>query len=508
MKTKYVSKNTAKFVRSGYNRKVIKAELLWGDRIKIDENVLNADGYIKCKARGNSGFIEPNSYGDESLLEVYVIDVGQGDGMLIKCPDPNKSKLGRHIMIDGGYLREKQPTFKNAADFVDWKFSKEYGADKIELDDMIISHCDADHYGGLWDLISTSPEAKDDLDTDEVKVKNFYHAGISWVRKKPKDRSLGIEQGGKLKTIFTDKQSFVNALDKNKYPQLQGEWGSFIEELIDSDAAENINILGYDSTIGGDQYMPNYAPNESDVHIKVLGPIQDKNNNDDIELFDLGSHSKNTNGNSIVLSLKYKQFKLLLTGDLNKPSQDLLSQYHDKKEFASDVAKACHHGSEKVSYKFLEHVNAAATIISSGDNESHAHPTPNLMAMAAITGFKTTYGDSLKTPLIYATEIARSMRIGTPLSANINHPKDNNIANNLVINNLSEIWVNYKRTNAGDLKAAKKLRTLDRLTVVDGIIYGLVNVRTDGNKILIAVLSEKGHKWDYKTFNSRFEEIA
>ena len=45
---------------------------------------------------------------------------------------------------------------------------------------------------------------------------------------------------------------------------------------------------------------------------------------------------------------------------------------------------------------------------------------------------------------------------------------------------------------------------MDRLNIIDGIIYGLVNVRTNGKKILIAVRSEKGHKWDYETFESRF----
>lgn len=51
--------------------------------------------------------------GSKALLEVYFIDVGQGDGILIKTPD------GRHVMIDGGFPRRNQPIGKNAADFVD-----------------------------------------------------------------------------------------------------------------------------------------------------------------------------------------------------------------------------------------------------------------------------------------------------------------------------------------------------------------------------------------------------
>jgi hypothetical protein len=40
--------------------------------------------------------------------------------------------------------------------------------------------------------------------------------------------------------------------------------------------------------------------------------------------------------------------------------------------------------------------------------------------------------------------------------------------------------------------------------VVDGIVYGLVNVRTDGDTILCATLNEGKHKWDIKKFSSRF----
>ena len=39
---------------------------------------------------------------------------------------------------------------------------------------------------------------------------------------------------------------------------------------------------------------------------------------------------------------------------------------------------------------------------------------------------------------------------------------------------------------------------------VDGVVYGLVNVRTDGRRILCATLNEKKSKWDYETFESRF----
>jgi hypothetical protein len=40
-------------------------------------------------------------------------------------------------MIDGGSKRASQPTGKNAADFVDWTFARDYGLSQIHLDVMM-----------------------------------------------------------------------------------------------------------------------------------------------------------------------------------------------------------------------------------------------------------------------------------------------------------------------------------------------------------------------------------
>lgn len=502
MKTRYISSDTATlFIGSKY-----KLQLLWGDRIKVDEDDVK-DGLVKCKGRGKTGYISPDDYGEEALLEIYIIDVGQGDGVLVKCPDPNKRTLGKHLLIDGGYMRKKQPTKKNAADFVDWKFKKEYGLDTIKIDDMIVSHCDADHYGGLWDLVNKKPEIRREIDCNEVEVSNLYHAGVAWWRmKKGGTRCIGVEENKRLKSILTDKNSIVNHLNTTKYPQIQGEYHDFLEEFVNSQPNANINFIGYESGTNENKYLPNYELGNSDVAIEVLGPLY-HNENGKIELNDLGNKSKNTNGNSIVLSLKYKSFKILLTGDLNKKSQQLLMEQHPPYKFASDVTKACHHGSHDVSFNFLQQINAAATVISSGDNEKHAHPRANLLTMSALSGYRVDGDDTIISPIIYATEIARSVRIGIPKSGKINLPADGNPANDVDIPNIEDLKITYERNDAGDLNPETKTKKLNRLTLVDGIVYGLINIRTDGKRMLFAVRNEKGNGWETSVLHSRFDPI-
>ncbi|MFN9827754.1 MAG: hypothetical protein ACK58J_26685, partial [Planctomyces sp.] len=116
MTIKYVDRETTTLWKNPADSDRL-LELLWGDRV----TVLGTVGiYSQIRARGRTGFVHTAHLSDTSLLEIYFIDVGQGDGILIRTPDH------RHLLIDGGYKRASLPTGRNAADFVDWKFAKDY----------------------------------------------------------------------------------------------------------------------------------------------------------------------------------------------------------------------------------------------------------------------------------------------------------------------------------------------------------------------------------------------
>ena len=64
MKTKYIAAETAPLLLSSGD----EIQLLWGDRVRIDETDKNGIKN-KCQGRGYEGYIEPNPLGAESLLE-------------------------------------------------------------------------------------------------------------------------------------------------------------------------------------------------------------------------------------------------------------------------------------------------------------------------------------------------------------------------------------------------------------------------------------------------------
>ena len=478
---KYLKSETAPFLVREGNREV-KIELLWGDQVQIESGP--EEGFVTGWARGRRGRIEERHLGDESLLEFYFIDVGQGDGVLVRMPD------GRHILVDGGYKRVSQPSGKNAADFVDWKFAKDYRRDKIEIDVMVSSHPDADHYGGLWDLLN--PNEVDELDLDTVSVGHFYHSGVSWWKKNGGARTVGDIENGLLTTLLEDNAHVSQTEAGDATWKLQGDWGSFIRL---------VNNLGIPITrLYHEDGMPvKMLPEfQDDVKVSILGPIQFKK--EELKGYKaFNSPSLITNGHSVALRFDYGDFRLLLTGDLNAASQKLLLESHRGTVFQSDVTKACHHGSDDCSLDFLQHIQAGATVISSGDSEGHDHPRPAIVAASALTGFLQAENDKLVTPLVYSTEISRSYKLGKPTQIVAKHDGEET-----TYQNMREVKVNYNEVSAGDLNPSRKSRTADRLYVVGGIVYGLVNVRTNGKKIICATLNENSAEWQVRTFKARF----
>ena len=186
--------------------------------------------------------------------------------------------------------------------------------------------------------------------------------------------------------------------------------------------------------------------------------------------------------------MDYKNARILLTGDLNKESQKLLLNYVPKEEFKADIAKGCHHGSEDILFDFLKHMNPKATIISSGDNEKYSHPRPLILGASAFHG--STFKGEDETidlpPLVYSTELARSVQFDTPLRIKTrSNPDDSTYDDHEVYNTLVT------------MPGRKNPKRMADALIVNGLNYGLISVRTDGNKILIANAYEG--KADFET---------
>ena len=88
------------------------------------------------------------------------------------------------------------------------------------------------------------------------------------------------------------------------------------------------------------------------------------------------------NNNSLVIKLKYKNFSMLFTGDIEEEGEEaILKKYANEPEkLKSYVLKVAHHGSKTSSTaKFIEAVKPEAVLIGVGKNNLFNHPNQEIL---------------------------------------------------------------------------------------------------------------------------------
>ncbi len=264
-------------------------------------------------------------------------------------------------------------------------------------------------------------------------------------------------------------------------------------------------------------YLDDFAPSDTDsvVNIRVLGPIEGTVEGKPGLARFTGGTSKNTNGHSVILRLDHGERRLLLTGDLNTASMKLLMDTYDTEfgpEFRCDVAKGCHHGSHDVSFDFLDGLRPVATVISSGDAETHDHPRPTIVAASAITGRRLVQSDSLVCPLVYMTEVARSAayaKVSKMKEFQDPQPEvDTKPPKAKIVHNEKDEMARFRLYLGSSQDGPADWPRIDRCLVVNGIRYGLVNVRTDGERLFFAQMEETGGDWAVHTRSKAQIEAA
>lgn len=425
-------------------------QLLWGDHVRVkgpDQN-----GWTPVFSRGVEGWMKAQGLGDDRLLEIVFVDIGQGDGALVVTPDD------KHLLIDAG---EEDNLYR----FLRWRYGR-FGQ-PFTFSAAVISHPDQDHYKGFKPIFA---------DTN-IKFDGLYHNGL--VERSGKD-ALGPRRGGFVDVVQTRQalEQLVNdpaARGDRRYPKLL------------HDALSTNRVAAAQAVSADDGYLPGFGPGDtpSGLLIQVLGPVYDKAAGAP-RLPWLGDLGKTKNGHSVVLRLVYEDISVLLGGDLNVPAEHrLLAHYTGypmppreadrpaiiegaRKVFRSDVAKACHHGSADFTDVFLQAVDPLATVISSGDDEPHAHPRADAL------GSVGRWGRGGR-PLVFSTELARSApeTIKRPFAFR----KELEAAQAA----LAKAKPGSEADNAKK-RVDKLLGKIERSVAV----YGAINLRSDGRRIVMA----------------------
>ena len=158
--------------RSASSKKKV-AKLFMGEWMKILDDRIPEDERIHVRYRGGKGYVESDQLSWKRYLEVYFVDVSQGDSILIQAPED------RRILIDGGQSDD-------AYNFIRTKYNLMAKDNYIDFDAVVATHSDADHTQGLIKI----------LEDPKIAVKRFYHNGL--FRRKDKSVDPGPRSDNRI----------------------------------------------------------------------------------------------------------------------------------------------------------------------------------------------------------------------------------------------------------------------------------------------------------------------
>lgn len=283
-------------------------------------------------------------------LCAYFIDVGQGDSILLTTPD-------KMMLIDGGdhpfYGRKVYGKFTGQIirDVID-----RIGRDVIDLNVILLTHPDSDHYGGLLQLVGDKGFKK-----LKVDFRNITYYDANQIVEKER----------------IEKEEY-RSLDFWK--QLQKD-GSVTEVARLDPIRLYTNLTQFEITVLWPTKPHTFQEKD---HLKKFQTFFTEEESLELkkEGFDINRVGTVWNANSVILRIVFKQFSMLLMADAEPDTEMKLLELQnesDKTKLKSTVTKASHHGSKFASLpQFVKEASPIVAIFSANKEQppnDYGHPT-------------------------------------------------------------------------------------------------------------------------------------
>jgi beta-lactamase superfamily II metal-dependent hydrolase len=438
-----------------------KITLFWGDQVRVTgkkggRHAVEFSQLEWSEADEAYKFVKyigllpkKTTFRDDSVLKVRFVDVGQGDGAMVETPK------GHILFIDGGEEEHIRRYIRVAYSYL-------LRTKPLHCDAIIVTHGDADHFAGLTRLVNATrpPKDKDPM----VTADRVFHNGLVKVANASGTTAFGKTVKMDGKTYAVELEDDLTKVDDSRMNKPFKEWKEALKGLKNRDGKKpKIERLEY-----GDDEAFDFLEDEG-IGVKVLGPItEDVKGKPGLRFLKTPgssglSASHTVNGHSIILKLTYGNVRFLFGADLNEESEESLLERSraDNVSLAAEVLKVPHHGSADFSPRILEAIRPVVSVVSSGDESTakeYIHPRSGLMG--ALGRYSRATVDK---PLIYVTEMVAFFK---------RFPGRNKVTS------ITKTGKDGKQLYSGPNAYMKSM-------------FGIVHVRTDGERVLVATHSGK-----------------
>jgi beta-lactamase superfamily II metal-dependent hydrolase len=434
--------------------------LFWGDPVRVSGKQGDQDVAEFAQLEWNEakkkyetvkyvGLLpKKTKYRDDSVLKVRFVDIGQGDGAMVESPK------GQLVFIDGGEEEHMRRYIRVA-------YSDVLRTKPLHCAAILVTHGDADHFAGLTKLVNATRTSGGD---SMMTADRVFHNGLVKATNASGATAFGKNVKVDGKTYATELEDDLTKVPDNRMNKPFKEWKAALNGLKNKTGGRpTIKRLAY-----GDDDAFDFLAAEG-VEVKVLGPITEEVKGKPSLRFlktpgsSSLSASHTVNGHSVVLKITYGNVRFLFGADLNEESEESLLERSrlDNVSLASEVLKVPHHGSADFSPRILEAIRPVVSVVSSGDENSakeYIHPRSGLMG--ALGKYSRA---SVEKPLVYVTEMVAFFK---------RYPGRHKV---------------IKLTKAGKDGA----QAYAGFNAYSKSQFGIVHVRTDGERVLVATHSGK-----------------
>ena len=496
---RYIDKDFVRFRFAGADGAERQAILAFGDKVDV---LQEGSGSTPSRVRALElfeGTLEGTVKGrpfrgrDTGVLKFSMVDVQQGDGMILETP-PDDNDETRLVFIDGGdnklFARHVAARYRHRQSAVD---------NPLGVDLMLITHGDADHFEGLVDIQrSETEDGIADRKRLFIHPRRVYHNGLV---KRPTSvpelerlgRTVAVDGTPMIVDLFDDPRAAGEAAQNRPFKR----WTT---ALTAWEARGPIALRRVAHGMDVDDLFGFLGPK---VTVELHGPFTSRVDDGGTERHalpflhvppksallhleegtgagDAFSDSHTINGHSIAFRLTYGNVRFNFTGDLNQESMARMRQQIPLDQLEAEILKAPHHGSAEFDFEALKAMKPVVSLISSGDesaDKEYIHPRATLVSALG----KVSRG---KTGVVLCTELAaffakRDYSHERPKIATF-YEGDEAITRA----ELRDFFGAVRRT-AADEDALPSYFGFERTN------FGIIHVRTDGERVLVFTHSGK-----------------